>query len=433
MATFLDFLLVVYGLYCAFRSFKKICFEKNTSIVNFVIGIVFVFCIAPILLNYLVGIPTYEAVYWYKIFIPSMTDKSVSTLYDIYILLSLISLQIYSNNYTKKGKNLYNPTHLHFKGNFLSLMIASLPFLFIILSGTYEKYLSYGTQSLRGFDIDGSSYFTILIALIFLSLFFSYGIYFNGKKKSRKQLAIFIIYNLLIIWIVGKRFIIANIIIAVLFYLSNSDLSKLKRERIYKFLPLTLAGLLLFSGFYLTTVKPLSDTSISSVYDMLRVDFGRDDVIKYTIDKEIIKDERILDYRAQTFIGLLFQLVPRSLWPQKPYPHYMYLTSSLLGVKINKLPAGTTPSLYEMTISNFGVLGFILAILGLVVACRIADKVKNVDIKYILLTFITVILTQSLDIYIVYIFILFFIFIVSCLRAGSGRLNTFVDSRLERS
>lgn len=427
MAVFLDFLLIIYGFYFAFKSFRKICFERNASTANFVICIVFVFCVIPILLNYLIGVPTYETVYWYKVFITSMANEEVSILYDIYILLSLILLYTYSNIYIKKGKNLYNPVHLHFKGNFLSLMIILLPFLFIILSGTYKNYLSYGTQSLRGFDIDGSSYFTTLIALIFLSLFFSYGIYFNGKKKSKKQLVVFIIYNLFIIWVVGKRFIIANIIIAALFYLSNSDLSKLKRERIYKILPLALMGLLLFSGFYLIAVRPLSDTSISSVYDMLRVDFGRDDVIKYTIEKEILNNDRILEYRGQTFIGLVFQLIPRSLWLQKPYPHYMYLTSSILGIKINKLPAGTTPSLYEMTISNFGILGFAISILGLVLSCRIVDKIRNIDIKYIFLTFIIVMLTQSLDIYIVYIFILLFIFAISCLRAGSRRSATLMD------
>ena len=38
---------------------------------------------------------------------------------------------------------------------------------------------------------------------------------------------------------------------------------------------------------------------------MLRVDFGRDDVIKYVINKEIIRGERILEYRGETFLSLI--------------------------------------------------------------------------------------------------------------------------------
>lgn len=40
----------------------------------------------------------------------------------------------------------------------------------------------------------------------------------------------------------------------------------------FKILPILGISLILFSGFYLIAIRPLSDTSFESVYEMLRVD-----------------------------------------------------------------------------------------------------------------------------------------------------------------
>ena len=403
MAQILDWLLIIFGTIFALSSFKKICFQKNCSISNFIICIVYVFCILPIILNYFVGIPEYNTVYWYKVFISPMNNETISCIYDIYIFASITMLYIYSSDF--KPKNTQNDKLMFFNSNIFGKIIVLSPFIYILISGTLKNYMVYNTQSLRGFDINNSSYFTNLIALIFLSLFSYYSSFFKKEKKRKVDYIVFILYNLLIIWIVGKRFIFANIAITILYYLSQLDLKENIRRKMFKLVPVFLITLICFSGLYLKVVRPLSDTSFDSIYEMLRVDFGRDDVIKYTIEKEIIKNERILEYRGETMLGLLLQFVPRKIWPGKPYPHYMYLTSSLLNVNIFKLPAGTTPSYYEMAISNFGYFGFIFAIFTLLLLCYFADKSQSIDTKYIWTMLMVVLLTQSMDIYIIYIFI----------------------------
>ena len=403
MAQILDWLLIIFGTIFALSSFKKICFQKNCSISNFIICIVYVFCILPIILNYFVGIPEYNTVYWYKVFISPMNNETISCIYDIYIFASITMLYIYSSEF--KPKNTQNDKLMFFNSNIFGKIIVLSPFIYILISGTLKNYMVYNTQSLRGFDINNSSYFTNLIALIFLSLFSYYSSFFKKEKKRKVDYIVFILYNLLTIWIVGKRFIFANIAITILYYLSQLDLKENIRRKMFKLVPVFLITLICFSGLYLKVVRPLSDTSFDSIYEMLRVDFGRDDVIKYTIEKEIIKNERILEYRGETMLGLLLQFVPRKIWPGKPYPHYMYLTSSLLNVNIFKLPAGTTPSYYEMAISNFGYFGFIFAIFTLLLLCYFADKSQSIDTKYIWTMLMVVLLTQSMDIYIIYIFI----------------------------
>lgn len=403
MTQILDWLLIFFGTIFSFYSFKRICFQKNCSVSNFIICIVYVFCILPIMLNYFIGIPEYNTVYWYKVFISPMNNETISCIYDIYIFASITMLYIYSSEF--KPKNTQNDKLMFFNSNIFGKIIVLSPFIYILISGTLKNYMVYNTQSLRGFDINNSSYFTNLIALIFLSLFSYYSSFFKKEKKRKVDYIVFILYNLLIIWIVGKRFIFANIAITILYYLSQLDLKENIRKKIFKLVPIFLMILICFSGLYLKVVRPLSDTSFDSIYEMLRVDFGRDDVIKYTIEKELIQNERILEYRGETMLGLLCQIVPRKIWPEKPYPHYMYLTASLLNVSIFKLPAGTTPSYYEMAISNFGYFGIIFAIFTLVLLCYFADKSRSIDTKYIWTMLIVVLLTQSMDIYIIYIFI----------------------------
>ena len=199
---------------------------------------------------------------------------------------------------------------------------------------------------------------------------------------------------------------IANILVLMIFYAVNSNLKNKARKKMFKCIPILGVLLIVFSSFYLIAIRPLSDTSFESVYEMLRVDFGRDDVIKYVINEEIINNRNILEYRGETFVSLLLFFIPRKIWPNKPYPHYMYLTASILGLNISKLPAGTTPSLLEMTICNFGIFGFFLGGIILCVLTYLIDRCKDIDRKAILLILSIVLLTQSMDSYIVFIFLL---------------------------
>ena len=163
--------------------------------------------------------------------------------------------------------------------------------------------------------------------------------------------------------------------------------------------------------------------NFDSVYDMLRVDFGRDDVIKYVIYEEFFKKNHILDYPGQSFFSTLFIFIPRIIWPNKPYSHYQYLTSSILGLPISKLPAGTTPCWYEMTLCNFGYFGYLVGIFGLIGFCYFADGMKQTKSKSLVFMLILVLLTQNTDVYVVYILFIFMYYLEQQDRK-STRLNS---------
>ena len=84
----------------------------------------------------------------------------------------------------------------------------------------------------------------------------------------------------------------------------------------------------------------------------------------------------------------------------------MYLTASILNLDIHNLPAGTTPSLLEMTICNFGFWGFAAGIILLIWICKMIDRSRDVDTKSIGLILAMVLLTQSMDVYLILVVVL---------------------------
>ena len=52
MSIFLDLLLIIVGSIFSIMSYKNLIYKKNGSVANYIILIIYVFCILPILLNY---------------------------------------------------------------------------------------------------------------------------------------------------------------------------------------------------------------------------------------------------------------------------------------------------------------------------------------------------------------------------------------------
>lgn len=405
MVVFFDWLLIIISTFIVLLSYKRIIFKKNTSVANYIISIIYVFCVLPIVLNYFIGIPKYNTAYWYKPFISAMQNNRVNIIYDIYIMISIILLYtifgIKTNIRELKKENTL--TSIYRNNKIISIVLILSPLILIIWTGTWKNYLVYNVSSSRGFSETADV--VLMTPCLLISIITYFSIVFKKSINARKVL-FSILYFVLIIWISGKRFMIANILVLVIFYVVNMNLKSSTRKRMYVIIPLLCILLVGFSAFYLMKVRPMSETSFESIYDMLRVDFGRDDVIKYVINEEIINNNMILDYRGESFISLIGSFIPRKIWPNKPYPHYMYLTASILSVDKLNIPAGTTPSLLEMAICNFGFMGFPIGIGVLLILCAFIDKCTDIDRKAIYLLVFIVLLTQSMDVYLITIVLL---------------------------
>ena len=407
MSPIVDWLMILFTTILTYKSYKKLVFDRYCSVSFYVVFIVYIFCCVPIILNYLIGMPQYTVVYWYKAFVEPMNNVDVSAVYDIYITFAILALYIYGTKMnrrlvsraTERNSVLRNENE---KPWIYVFGIAS-PVLYVLLSGNVSKFLIYSSMNLRG--VSGQDNL-ILNSLILVSLFCTCIMLFSGRITAKKM-CILALITFILAWLQGKRFIIAVMGVFYLFFLTKSELEEKGRKRTFWILPIMVITLIAFSAFYLAVIKPLSNMNFDSVYDMLRVDFGRDDVIKYVIYKEFFKQNHILDYPGQSFFSTLFIFIPRIIWPSKPYSHYQYLTSSILNLPISKLPAGTTPCWYEMTLCNFGYLGYLVGIFGLIIFCYFADTMKQTKSKSLVFMFILVLLTQNTDVYVVYILLIF--------------------------
>lgn len=407
MSPIVDWIMIIITTWLTYKAYKKFVFDRHCSVSYYVIFVVYVFCCLPIVFNYMIGIPQYDVVYWYRSFLPAMNNSGVAIIYDIYILIAVLCLYFYgkkaNKRLRKKAAILNNKQKNENENPWIYIIGIISPLVFVLLSGNASRFLVYSSMSLRGV----SGYDNLVLnSLILISIYCNCIISFSGKINAKKMCLLALI-SFVLAWLQGKRFIIAVMAIFYLFFLTKSELGEKGRKKIFKVLPILGVCLIAFSAFYLAVIKPLSSMSFGSVYDMLRVDFGRDDVIKYVIYTEFFEGNHILDYPGQSFFSTLLIFIPRFIWPSKPYSHYQYLTSSILGVEISKLPAGTTPCWYEMTLCNFSYVGFIIGAFGLIAFCYLADKMKQNKSKSLVFMLILVLLTQNTDVYMVYIFFIF--------------------------
>mgnify|MGYP000770868963 FL=1 len=82
-----DWALILISSCITVNSYKRIVKNKCSSIAHFIVLVEYVFLCIPILLNYCIGIPTYNYISWYKSFLPSMESESIAFIY-----LSLIHI-----------------------------------------------------------------------------------------------------------------------------------------------------------------------------------------------------------------------------------------------------------------------------------------------------------------------------------------------------
>lgn len=419
-----DMLMLLVCTFVVSVSYKRMFRGCATALIDLVIIVVYMFMCLPIIFNYLVGIPEYSTAYWYKVFLPGMEDELTVFLYDFYVAFIVLCLHFYGTSKAKSSSSKACRLEIN-EWRWLLFIGVILPFFLILVTGKINNYTVYADSLARGLD---DSFVFIINCSLFLSLFCFTLLYFSIHSRSKSHLILLVLYTALISWISGKRFIIALALMMYLFAFLSTEDNTDKRTRLYRTLPLLFIALVSFSGFYMTFIKPLTNTINYDVYEMLRVDFGRDDVTKYVIYQTTVLGNKIVEYPGQTILSFLFFFVPRKLWPSKPFQHYQYLTSSILSVPISEIPAGTTPSGFEMFFANFGLLGiplFAVALLGFI--SLFDSKNSSVPLRLLGLTLCLVLLTQSIDVYLVYVLLAMVLLIKRTFR---NRLLTSTDNTI---
>ena len=394
-----DILMFIITTTIMLGSLKNVVKYKSHTLTDFCILLLYIFQCVPVLCDILIGVPQYAS--WYSGFENALNNDSVCIVYDIYILALFLSLSYLSKVQNKKYmfynengivEDIDNARMSSVPSWALGIIIVS-PFIHVLLSGNFSAFAIYASYGARGLESD----FTTLNANLIIISIIAFFVWYFRKDSSVARIILMIAYSLLIIWISGKRYTVITVIYCFVYMYTLFKNNKRKKLNLGFLFMVIVIGVVLYSAYYITTVKVLSDGSFQSTYSALRIDFGRDDVVKYTIMTEYFDGKRILEYPLETIISTIFMIVPRSVFPNKPYPHYRYLTASLFNTNIYSIPAGMTPTILEMMISNFRWLGMPLCILFICWYCKKADSSKNKTQKLVYSLILMGLLSQSMD------------------------------------
>lgn len=393
MVWFADILFVAAASSICWLSARRILLGRSKTLADYAIVVVWVFNCLPILLDLAVGHPDYSLMPWLSRLAVSVESDVVSLTYDAYNLVVLWVLAVYARRAQKRL--IVEPDERGYRGLLrgpVLVLVLLLPFLLVLVSGNIEAFAQYASLGRR---VSGFMYEAIGAAvLVGLYVFF---IWYFQNREGKLGVALLLAYCAGIAWIDGKRYIVALMALLALYFFMNS--SRAKPINISRRLVLIIAigAFAAFYVLYALEFKPAVSASFEGVYLASRVDFGRDDVVKFVLDQEL-RGTSIVPYRGATILSALLMFVPRSLWPAKPYPHYRYLTAAMFGTDVLRIPAGMTPSLFETSVANCGVVaGVLLTCAVLVALCWVGDRSRSVPRKALYLVIVVTLLTQSLD------------------------------------
>jgi hypothetical protein len=202
----------------------------------------------------------------------------------------------------------------------------------------------------------------------------------NTKPIERFALIPFLIGAL---WLHGKRSVVCLALMLLLYLLWMRG-----QLRGTRFFAAIVAAGLVFGGFsylYQTHVRDIGVSTIqqhgvgdSDLYVNYRIDYGRDGVIKQTLFAELHPEVmHILDFRGQSMLFYATFFVPRSMWPEKPFPYAVYVTTTMLRMPPHFLFWGMTTSCLEEAIANFGWIGIIIGPLVPSLVCVLGDRRRS--------------------------------------------------------
>ena len=417
MRIIFDLILVLISIIFTAKSCLRIMKCKANSISDYVIVVVFIFNCLPVACDLLIGRPQYPT--WLWGLTAAMEDDQASIIYDIYMIGVLITLKLYQYSHRRYLLDGERHNHIFEYNKKLSIVIGLAilsPIICLLITGNISNYLIYASTNDRNIT-DGFS--RLMVMFYQISLFaFCYRIF--GSPKGKYTTICLILYAFCLIWLSGKRYMVVTVLLAYLYCYVNCNWNKRKSITLLVLIGVTL--FIIYTIYYVTRIKVMTTLEFESIYSQFRIDFGRDDVVKFVIKREL-DNNPILEYRGKTLLSTIFMAIPRVIWVTKPYPHYRYLTATLYGLTPTTIPAGITPSIFEMLIANLWWFGIPIAYILLFLFMKISDKIRNIEKRMVLLLVAVGALTQSLDAMMIYFYYALFILIYKNIKVKRYRMD----------
>lgn len=362
------------------------------------IPIHFVLCGLPLLADLVFGRPEYSRFPGFSLV---SRDSATHTVYCAYVAaVPLLWWRIGRGRFPRDART--QPTTSARTSSLvllISLTIGLLsPVVAVLLSPRPSHYASYGAvldeafRSSEGWDFHHWVTLTSLIASVCFA-----GILASSRRITLLRVITLTPLQLFAIWANGKRSIVAITLFLVGYVLWERGV--LRGYRLVTAALLATATFLCFSVVYQSELRGFGAGSrrTAEVMERVRVDFGRDDVLKLAIFAELNPEQlTILDHRGQSVLFSLGMYVPRSLWSEKPFPYAQYVTSSALLVPPRLHGWGVTTSVLDEAIANFGWFGMLIGPTFLALLCRTGDRSAITFVRVLTPAVATLFLTVQL-------------------------------------
>lgn len=357
------FFILFVGGFSIYKIWKCITVPNIITILLLVILFFFWF---PVLFDLFIGVPKYDS--QFNAFKIAAEDTATCTIYNFYIGLIIL---VYSHNISNKRlkisiEDIRKLLNQSYKYRYLLFVISISPLFVVCFLNNPFVYI---LVILNNLDIDladdpsmiylmGSTFLSAITSSLLLVVY--------GRKKKKLIIIGILILIVCTILLNGKRFLVPLVLII---YIGLYYFCGIKNK--YRFLLVLIFLLVLFCFFVYFYGKNISD-SFDDTYMRLRIDFGRDDVTKYTIYTVLIKGDEILEYPMQSFLFDFTFWVPRDFWEDKPQPYAVYFISSLLGLREIRYPGWSmTTSIVEESIANLNFFGLLIPFFLISVLCKI--------------------------------------------------------------
>ncbi len=263
-------------------------------------------------------------------------------------------------------------------------LLLFIPIIAVLFSPNPIVYLKYGAAAKGLFINESESYHFIVNLSVNISILSIICLLIFRKDKIIRYIILLSPIMFLCIWINGKRAIVAFLAVAIGYILWQKGY--LRGIKFYISIIFAVIIFTLFTSFYQFNLRyeSLGINNFFDIYENFRVDFGRDDVTKFTIYTTLYPEKgKILEYIGQSFLFDITMYIPREFWTDKPWPYAVYMTAAIVGVPPDYIGWGMTTSILEEAISNFSWFGMLVGPLLISFICRLGESCDH-ELIYLL-------------------------------------------------
>lgn len=407
ITTILLFVVFSRLLVITFRKFK----DGYFSVAMPAVAVMFVFLCFPIVLDYTIGRPNFIG---FAGFYQAMLSKPAAIYYNLYIIF----VGLIFTRYIRKSKEkqfVVTPSYTNYISSqiynrrYLLWIVMLLPIIAVAFSYHPSEYLDYKAIQLDHSIKFKDTHVFVSKATLLSAIAGSLLIYYLKRGKLSSILPKYILYAVLLFiafWVDGKRGIWVKYAFNLLVF--GWLLGKLKPgpllRRALIIIVVLINMVLLYGKDFAEDVATSRD-----IYSSFRINMGRDQTIKFTMYREFVENKPILEYRGQSFLFDAFFYVPRAIWSKKPYPYAVYFVTSVLNYPPEPIGWSFTTCILEEFISNFGIIGILLAPLFLLWICKVGDRSPNTITKFfaiiVIVFFLFTQLAAFMPLFLVFLFL----------------------------